>query len=591
MRSDDRVAATRRPSRSRRLGMTSACALMAGAAWACSDGLPTDLLRGPATGTPFVASVAPVAPGTASPALVYVSLPPGSLPGGERATLRVVRTGSTALVPMHEGGFDPVALSGVEGDSVAVLIQPAGGPPARYGFIVPKGGRPTVVRTNPPKDKRDVPLNARMLVVFSEPVDAASLTSASMQLWRDGERVAGRLALTDAQRTSAELVPTTLLDADTEYELVISRGIRDDAGHALDEAVTLRFTTGAAPASPPFELSRAFSVGSGADDFVAFVSLPPGVLAGSVVEIRNRRTGAATDVPMTDDRLDPVAVPARTGDVLELGVRATAGGADLTFAMAVPPASSPRVVRTSPRQGQKGVWIESSVDVVFSEPISDPDVAGRVRLLRGPAAVTGTVIWTRALDLGPLQLGFRPAAPLATGTEYLLSADGLTGTDGAPVAPLLLRFTTDSPPSGAVDAILVVTSFSMIEYQYPSTTGYWFYSPLLSVAEQGGRSGARIIEMRFVVPGLGNLPAVCGNYLLVGASQGMELFSELYGDWELAFFGAGRAAAGEATATIIFVDDAGRTDTLFARAAVTPGALPTTYTGGNGHRYSSRPTC
>ena len=54
---------------------------------------------------------------------------------------------------------------------------------------------PVVVRTDPVPQKVDVPLNAVMTVVFSEPIDATTLTPTSVQLLRDTVPVRGTLRL------------------------------------------------------------------------------------------------------------------------------------------------------------------------------------------------------------------------------------------------------------------------------------------------------------------------------------------------------------------------------------------------------------
>jgi len=51
---------------------------------------------------------------------------------------------------------------------------------------------PVIVRTNPPPKKRDVPLNAAIVIVFSEPVDGRTLNSSAVQLLRGTTPVAAQ---------------------------------------------------------------------------------------------------------------------------------------------------------------------------------------------------------------------------------------------------------------------------------------------------------------------------------------------------------------------------------------------------------------
>ncbi|MBA3557729.1 MAG: PD40 domain-containing protein [Gemmatimonadaceae bacterium] len=259
MRTYEQASAEERVVRSQRFRFAYAWMLVAGAALSCSDAArptgagPTDTTGGGPTDTASASFV--VALGSrvaASKPLVYVSLPPGSIPGGGEATLRVLRAGTTATTQLFDGGFDPVALPAVEGDTILIKVEGAGtGSSKSYTLVVRKPSRPIVVRTSPPKNKRDVPLNARITVVFSEPIDPVTLTAGSVQLRRAGTVIAGHLEFTDATRITAEFVPEQPLTAGTDYELVITQGIRDADGMSLASPVSVQFTTATAAVAGP----------------------------------------------------------------------------------------------------------------------------------------------------------------------------------------------------------------------------------------------------------------------------------------------------------------------------------------------------
>ena len=86
------------------------------------------------------------------------------------------RLGSSVTAAFVDGGFDPVALPAAAGDTLTLTVQTGNAGSMSYMRTVPTDGPPIVVRTSPAPHKRDVPLNARMVIVFSEPIDAASLT-------------------------------------------------------------------------------------------------------------------------------------------------------------------------------------------------------------------------------------------------------------------------------------------------------------------------------------------------------------------------------------------------------------------------------
>src|SRR5689334_1006628 len=74
----------------------------------------------------------------ATSAFVYVSLKPGSYPGGLRATIRNDRTRVSTVSWMVDGGLDPVAIEGDVGDQLTVDILRAAGTLSTTVVKVPK---------------------------------------------------------------------------------------------------------------------------------------------------------------------------------------------------------------------------------------------------------------------------------------------------------------------------------------------------------------------------------------------------------------------------------------------------------------------
>ena len=100
-----------------------------------------------------------------------------------------------------------------------------------------------VVRTSPPPKKVDVPLNAFMVAVFSTPLDAATVNTTSVTLWRGTTPVPGTVRFADAAHLRVEFHPDTLLAGQTDYQLILGTAIHDVNGVALDSAVSVSFTT------------------------------------------------------------------------------------------------------------------------------------------------------------------------------------------------------------------------------------------------------------------------------------------------------------------------------------------------------------
>lgn len=236
---------------------------------------PPDLSTSQGTQHSSVAA-AQAAPGAN---VAYISLPPGAVPNGIAITIRHRVTGSAITVPMVDGGFDPVAIEATAGDVLELEIQTTGGGPLLFTRVVPGRRPPKVVRTNPPPKKRDVALNSTIIIVFSEPLEAETLTDASVQLLRGAIAVAGRLEFRDTDRLTAAFVPLIPLTAGSDYRLVVTQGIRDRDGEALEAPITVEFRTRDAP-GPPASVVRVPEDAATIQEGVDFVQ------AGGTVRVR-----------------------------------------------------------------------------------------------------------------------------------------------------------------------------------------------------------------------------------------------------------------------------------------------------------------
>ena len=177
--------------------------------------------------------------------VVYASLVPETAPTGVTATVRALLSGATATTVVQNGGFDPIPVAATVGDTVTTTVVDASGAVVFRGeaAVVPVR-RIKVVRTDPVPGKRDQPLNANIVVVFSDPIDATTLTSSSVQLLRGGAPVAGTVSLLAGTPTSVVFSPTVPLDSNTAYSLVVSTAVQEITGGVLDASITVNFTSG-----------------------------------------------------------------------------------------------------------------------------------------------------------------------------------------------------------------------------------------------------------------------------------------------------------------------------------------------------------
>ena len=178
--------------------------------------------------------------------VVYVSLPPGSIPNAGAITIRVEPGGALVNANAVDGGLDPVAVPAAAGDTLYIEVQVPGKSPVLNIMPVPKTGHPVVIRTSPPTQKRDVPLNANILVVFSEPITLSSWNANTVQLTQGSTAIPSSAGFQDADHLMATLTPTGPLGAGTDYTLTINQGVQDFAGQRLPAPVTVQFTTAGA---------------------------------------------------------------------------------------------------------------------------------------------------------------------------------------------------------------------------------------------------------------------------------------------------------------------------------------------------------
>lgn len=202
------------------------------------------LLAGSQIQTPAPASLF-----RSSVTLVYVSLPPGSVTSGSSVTIQNQRTHVSIAATLVNGGFDPTPIEAVADDELKIEIHGAGSGPSLITLRVPKRRPPTIVRSEPPQGKTDVPLNTQIEIVFSEPLDPTTVASA-IQLMAGTQIVSGNATL-QSSGLVAEYTPSAGLAPNTQHTVVINTGIRDLAGDALEQSVRIDFITGRASSGPP----------------------------------------------------------------------------------------------------------------------------------------------------------------------------------------------------------------------------------------------------------------------------------------------------------------------------------------------------
>lgn len=377
--------------------------------------------------------------------VVYVSLPTGTLPNGELATVRNTRTGNTAIVHVSDGGFDPVPMSGRAGDAVELsVIDRANAPVYMSTLYVPVRRPPRIVHSIPSKGKTDSPLNTHVIVVFSEPVDGSSVNASSIRLLRGSTSVAGTVKFLDpsmdANQLSVVFVPDKPLLAHTQYELQVTTEVRDLSGDAMEAGVKVPFATGESATGAPASIRVV------PDSMLQLVVGDSYQLTATVLDAAGN---ALTDQPVTwsagrgPDYRDPCNLAVSTAGLLttvaEEGCRITASVADVSKGLSVIVGPKPSSVTLSPtpaalaagdtiflsaivRDAAGNVvpfgltWASSDPSVATVQAYSD--VHGSFGLVTGVApgnvTITATTAGAGASSSGTAAITVGPARPVAS---------------------------------------------------------------------------------------------------------------------------------------------------------------------------------
>ena len=521
----------------------------------------------------------------------FVALWPASLPSATSATVLNKRTGFSVSTLVDSGGFDPVAVRAVAGDTIAITLNSQ--PKSQVlQQVVPFTSLPRVMRSSPTSGQAGVKLDAAMTIVFSEPVTAASILGSTVSLHAGASLVAGQLGFTDSTHTAVTFVPAAPLSANTSYSLAVGTGIRGLRGDSLDYGATIAFTTAPALPPPPNPIADTFTIsepmaGIGPGLFT-YVALPPGSfpLAASA-QVRNKRSGA-WNAPgrFQGGGFDPVAVQAAVGDTIEISLYSP--GTSQVFERVVPAASVPQLLRTSPTAGQADVKRDATITVAFSEPLDPNSIYGSgpqpyfIQLWRAGTAVGGQL---GCSTNGVCTLVADSAVALGSSYQITIDSSARSGSGVALRSSATISFTTENPPPGALLARLAGVSASIIEFQYPDLPGHWFYAPQVRVQETTGVASALVDRLQLTIPGIATNSTQCNSGVVIGAGQATDLFVKVYGDFELTFDTPGsRATGADGTVVVQFRDPAGRIDSLSLAAPIVPDSQTTPE--GVGHLWS-----
>jgi Ice-binding-like/Bacterial Ig-like domain len=332
------------------------------------------------------------------------------------------------------------------------------------GFVAP-----TVISTNPANLATGVPITQIITVTFNEPMDPATINTATFTVASSGGLVSGAVVLSGA---TATFTPAANLPPSTTFTGTITTGAKDPAGNTLASNFVWTFTTGAIPmvtstipangaTGVPLNqaVSATFSEPMNPATITAatFAVTGPGAtaVAGTVTYVAASNTAIFT--PTANLTANTVYTATITTGAMSAGGDALAANFVWTFKTgATTNSSAPTIISTNPANGAPAVPINQKVAAIFSAAMNAATINGTTFTVTGPGAtlVAGTVTYSAGSNTAV----FAPTTNLAPSTTFTATvtngAQDLAGNALGPGAvPNPWTFTTGAATNSTAPTI------------------------------------------------------------------------------------------------------------------------------------------
>ena len=420
--------------------------------------------------------------------VVYASLLPGTAPGGVTATVRALQSSAAVTTDVQDGGFDPVAVTARVGDTVDIVVRDGAGVVVHMEqAVVPIVRRLVVIRTEPGPGKRDQPLNASVVVVFSEPINGATLTTSSVQLHQASTAVAGTVGLVQGSGTVAAFAPAPPLLPNTDYVLVVTTAVTGIDGEALEAGVTVPFTTGQSSTGPPalitvspdsvYMIGGTYQMTATVHDAAGNVLIgqpltwsssdPNGLTVSSTGLVAALATGSYT----VTARLNEL-----TGAALVVVVAGPPASVDISPNPATVGAAGDTIILTATVRDARGrvirypsvTWTSSAPGVATVAPYSTGDVAPGLATVTGVSLGDARIIATSGTASDTVSVTVVAPPPVASLTVSPASVSLLLqmtkrlsaaarDANGKVLPGRAITWTSDNPAAATVDGTGLVT--------------------------------------------------------------------------------------------------------------------------------------
>jgi hypothetical protein len=358
-----------------------------------------------------------------------------------------------------------------------------------WTFTTGSGTPPTVLDTSPAANASGVSIDGNVTATFDRGMDAATLTSTTVNLKpTGGSAVTATLAYNAATRV-VTLDPTTALSPTTQYTATITAGAKATDGTALAADVTWTFTTATAltiTTRTPAPLATGISPGtqvravfSSAIDAATLTSTSykltnPGGTQITATIGYDATTMAATLTPTSALALGTTYTVTVSTAVTALDGTHPAAAISWTFTTAASAPTAPTVTSLDPAASSTGVALDTSVAATYDRALDPSTVTGASVLLRD--SLSATVAATVSYDAGTKTIRLTPLANLAAGKVYTGQlTTAIRASDGTPMAAAVSwSFTTADCPCSLMGST-VPTSTNNDVRDGRGGTGPWTY--------------------------------------------------------------------------------------------------------------------
>jgi hypothetical protein len=355
--------------------------------------------------------------------------------------------------------FDNLAL----GEYHAVITDPLGTGIAKATGVLTQAGQtldlgtlfldespPRVQQIIPPNGVAGIPVTQRIQVAFSEPVDAATVTTATMPVSTPNGATPGSWTLS-ADGANATFAPLSPYADFSSVAVKVTTGVTDLVGKALAAEATSTFTT--ADSTPPAFVSRTPApgtrdVGSTAVVRVAYSeAIDPSRFVGDAISVSLNGTQVAGRVDVTLSNTVIVFTPAaplvpnatytvRVQPAFDVYGNAQAAASSYTFATVDTIAPTIDALTSA-----SGPSVKVGQTATITATVSAADVASVDLLVNG--------VVTQTIRSRPFVFGVSVTAALAPSFAVAVRAADLSGNIG-PLQTLQISVEPDLPPAVSI---------------------------------------------------------------------------------------------------------------------------------------------